>query len=259
MGNSASKIWYDATFDPVTGCYCTCDYCNAKRIATKLGGADELDESKKLEKLMDTHVIDKPLQKTDSNGHTEDAPYPFGFEPTFHKYRLDGLKDITGKNILVCSAGDLFGPWVPDSWIEAVFDACLNAPGHRYLFLTQFPYRYVQLGRSDRLPAGDEFWYGTTITNPDAPAFWSRDHHTFTCIEPILMPFDVECGITSFLGFTEWVILGAETGIRKQKVKPEFWWIERTVEQIAERGIPLYMENSMKQIWDGKLTKQFPW
>ena len=45
------------------------------------------------------------------------------------------------QTIFVCSMSDLFGAWVPDEWIEAVFEACEKAPQHRYLF----PVSYTHL------------------------------------------------------------------------------------------------------------------
>lgn len=41
--------------------------------------------------------------------------YPLGFNPTFHKYRLDWPKQVvTGSRVFVCSMADMFGEWVPD-------------------------------------------------------------------------------------------------------------------------------------------------
>ena len=45
-------------------------------------------------------------------------PYPYNFTPTLHRYRLNEYRDRKGRNIFVCSMADLFGDWIPDSWIE---------------------------------------------------------------------------------------------------------------------------------------------
>ena len=66
--------------------------------------------------------------------------------------------------IFVGSMADLFGRWVPDDWIEQVFDACRRAPRHTYLFLTKNPQRYCDLASAGKLPTEPNFWYGTTIT-----------------------------------------------------------------------------------------------
>ncbi len=64
--------------------------------------------------------------------------YPFGFEPTYHRYRLDTLDKLKmGNNIFVGAMTDMFGAWVPDQWIKEVFAECVKRPIHNYLFLTK--------------------------------------------------------------------------------------------------------------------------
>lgn len=108
-----SKIeWCDSTWNPVTGCLHGCEYCYARGIAKRFGfGAYEPDINKRV-------LLEPPV----SAG--KKVPYPFNFEPTFHKYRLDEYSIKKGRTIFVCSMADLFGEWVPDEWIEEVFAAC---------------------------------------------------------------------------------------------------------------------------------------
>ena len=95
------------------------------------------------------------------------APYPFGFEPTLHRYRLEQPKKWTEpRTIFVGSMADLFGNPIPDEWIEEVFAACEKAPLHRYLFLTKNPKRYVELYEKGKLPLTENMWYGVSVTNP---------------------------------------------------------------------------------------------
>lgn len=148
-----SKIeWTDSTYNPVTGCYNNCPYCYAHRIANRLKGCDNCPSG-----IVPSQAriieLDHRLQATSKDGKKRNAAYPFGFTPTFHEYRLDDPKSKGfGKNVFVCSMADLFGPWVPDSWIERVFRSCLDAPGHRYLFLTKNPIRYAELAEAGILP-----------------------------------------------------------------------------------------------------------
>ena len=149
--------WSDSTWSPVTGCYHTCPYCYARSTANRFKGCDcavggETDEN--------VVYLKERLTVTSKDGVVRNAAYPFGFTPTFHEYRLnDPLTKGFGKTIFVCSMADLFGDWVPDEWIKKVFDACKAASGHRYLFLTKNPARYIRLYEAGLLPAGDEFWY----------------------------------------------------------------------------------------------------
>lgn len=75
------------------------------------------------------YELDKPAQKYDANWKLTPAPYPCGFEPTFHRYRLEEPSRKTkGRTIFVCSMADLFGAWVPTRWIVDVLDACMATP-----------------------------------------------------------------------------------------------------------------------------------
>jgi hypothetical protein len=50
--------------------------------------------------------------------------YPFGFAPTFHHYRLDEPSKLKKPStIFVGSMADMFGEWVPDSWIGKWYNA----------------------------------------------------------------------------------------------------------------------------------------
>ena len=153
---------------------------------------------------------------------------------------------------------DLFGEWIPDEWITKVFDACKAAEGHRYLFLTKNPERYIKLRESGLLPTGDSFWYGTTATDDTSPIMWAKDLHTFASIEPILGPLCNE-NTPDELGYIDWFIIGAETGNRKDKVIPRREWIEDVVNYARKHGKPVFMKDSLKPIWGEDIITEFPW
>lgn len=251
-----TKIPYaTSTWNPVSGCYHDCPYCYAKGIANRFRGCDGSPDGSTEDKIIE---LDEHLTLTGKDGVTRAAPYPYGFKPTLHRYRLNDLKQKKfGKNIFICSTADLFGNWVPDSWIEAVFKACEESPEHRYLFLTKNPQRYYELGQQNKLPRGENFWYGTTADSPDAPVFFSQMHNTFVSIEPIMKPFGERDG--DVLELIDWVILGTETGNRKDKVVPERSWIEEVVKACREAGKPVFMKDSMMPVWGEDIINQFPW
>jgi protein gp37 len=183
--------------------------------------------------------------------------YPMAFAPTFHRYRLaepQAKKDP--RNVFVCSMADMFGDWVPDNWIQAVFDACAAAPQHRYLFLTKNPGRYTAIAGKKLLPKSDSFWFGSTVTTEKMPLWRSPEHKTFVSIEPIHGEFShIEPSIKLF----DWAIIGAETGNRKGKIKPERKWIESIVEACRAWDTPVFMKNSLSGIWGEPLIQEYPW
>ena len=159
--------------------------------------------------------------------------------------------------IFVCSMADLFGEWVPDEWIEQVFEACEAAPQHRYLFLTKNPKRYVDLYGNGILRVRDSFWYGSTITGANEPFFFSRmpddNPHTFCSIEPIIEP------VGTMQEMPDWVIVGAETGNRKGKVAPCKEWIDEIAAECKRRGKPLFMKDSLHDLMGDDFKQEFPW
>lgn len=255
--NKTKIEWCDSTWNPVTGCLHGCEYCYARGIAERFGG-HTMDGDTTIDSFYD-EVLDEALFVERTNGKKVKAPYPFGFKPTLHRYRLGEYEKKKGRTIFVCSMADLFDSWVPDSWIEEVFAACEKAPQHRYLFLTKNPQRYIDLARAGKLPAKDNMWYGTTATTPDEQFFWGGAWHTFVSIEPILRDYTGEIGGMCDT-FAQWVIVGAETGKRKGKVIPEKSWIEEITKTCIEKNICLLMKDSLIPIvGEENMFREFPW
>lgn len=259
--------WADSTWNPITGCLHNCEYCYAKNIAYRFGtvglesNTENGYECDLYEGTGENHVINSPVLREWKNGRTTKAPYPFCFDPTFHRYKLDEPKRWTKpRNIFVCSMADLFGEWVPDQWILEVFDACDAAPQHRYLFLTKNPERYLKLAEAGKLPNTGNMWFGSTTTTPDTDFFFSDKHHTFWSIEPILKPFrnGLLTGVEA-CEKTNWIIVGAETGNRKNKVIPEASWIMDIVECADVTGTPIFMKESLRGIMGDCFRQEFPW
>ncbi len=173
--NNTKIEWCDSTWNPVTGCLHGCEYCYARNQAKRFegyGGADGKIITYNPLKISELYI---PLTITRKNGKTVTAPYPFGFEPTFHRYLLDIPQHWKKpRTIFVCSMADLFGDWVPDEWIEEVFKACEKATQHRYLFLTKNPKRYGDLAKAGKLPQRENMWYGSTLDNMRAKRYPGR-------------------------------------------------------------------------------------
>lgn len=269
MGASTKIDWADASWNPVTGCLHGCEYCYARRIAERfgshIGSTDAL------------HELDGPIRCSDtycfmriagiSTGRKQ--PYPYDFEPTLHRYKLDEPKHWKKpRTIFVCSMADLFGDWVPDEWIKAVFDACADAPQHRYLFLTKNPKRYIEthpwyLSRIQRISKAFEAWFGYTydgVGNDEIRKALKRQYslHQFISIEPMRGAIWQD-EIDAITATCDWIIIGAETGNRKGKVKPDKRWIMKIVENCDISSIPVFMKESLRGIMGADFRQEFPW
>jgi len=253
VGKKTKIDWADSTWNPVTGCLHNCDYCYARNIANRFSATS------------DWHVYPAPLVLDEpyrNCGEGRAEPYPHGFAPTFHRYRLgDPARWKKPRTIFVCSMADLFGKWVPDEWIKEVINACLEAPQHRYLFLTKNPARYMHLIANGIIPEDQpNFWLGSTATIPEVEFFWHDTVNTFVSIEPILAPFHdlTDEGIEP-ASKTGWVIIGAETGSRANKVIPKKEWIDEIAGVAKKAGTPVFMKESLRELMGDDFIQQFPW
>lgn len=259
--NRSRIEWCDHTWNPITGCRHNCPYCYAKRMSARFSGDVRLNKMSKQDYSLvpaadgegNLYELDSPMLNETGNP----LVYPFGFEPTLHKYRMDTPEKLkTGKNIFVGAMADIFGGWVPDEWIQEVFGICWKYPVHNYLFLTKNPERYERIDAAGFLPAEKNWWYGSTLTTPEDKCFISNAHNTFWSIEPIHAPFHIWDKDEFSPG---WVIIGAETGHRKGKIIPQKEWIEDIVEWCDRSGVPVFMKDSLHPIiGESNMRRDFP-
>lgn len=292
MGYKTKIDWADATWNPVTSCLHGGDYCYARKIAERFRAREIYDPEcqcqrhliargmlKGTGKLLE---LDYPWKQKNKDGSITNAAYPFGFEPTFHRYKLDEpRKWKKPRTIFVCSMADLFGKWVPDEWIREVFEACDAAPQHRYLFLTKNPKRLVKMANAhcvrewneenpDKphpqtgefenvlpLPVRKNWWFGSTLDNANARRFQGDfTWNSFTSIEPLTEYMDM--GLGSF-GSDRWTIIGTETGNRKGKIAPKREWVENILEAAAITGVKVFMKESLRELMGDDFRQEFPW
>jgi len=131
-------------------------------------------------------------------------------------------------------------------WWEKILWRIQENPQHTFFFLTKFPMSYP-------LGVPSNCYLGVTITTEKEIELRTppvlQAEHSFASVEPIQEPIDSHllCGRG-----LEWVILGAETGNRKEKVIPPPEWIE----PFLSLPIPLYMKQNLP--WSGPWRKEFP-
>jgi protein gp37 len=287
-----TKIEYcDSTWNPVTGCRHGCGYCYARGIAKRFEGAWDGCGNQKLGYPYSAY--EPPMEVTgnehgglglkycvgsEKNGDRKliNAPYPYGFHPTLHRHRLEsGTKRWKKpRTVFVGSMCDLFGEWVPDEWIKAVFDACVAAPQHRYLFLTKNPARYDRIDMMLHRPCPPylrmkNLWFGATITNQkDSNRYIAfpamPDCNRFLSIEPILSaikkPFSSGTAQWSIGKNVSWVIIGAMTGPGANEHRPRREWIDDICTEADHWNIPVFMKDSLAGIvGEGNMRRELPW
>lgn len=244
--NKTKIDWATMSWNPVTGCRHGCPYCYAQRTAHRFDAGME-DPAPMQGGL---HVVERKIKGT---------PYPYGFEPTLHRYRLDQPERQTEpQTVFVCSMADLFGRWVPTSWIVEVLDACRRAPWHRYLFLTKNPARYLELDHLALLPHESNFWYGTTVAKQGDPGMYAMQGvnlNSFWSMEPLLGPVDMSAAE----GLPSWIILGAETGNRPDKVIPRREWVDKITAFCEENEIPVFYKGNLREHFPDLPASAFPW
>lgn len=284
MGIKTKISWADATWNPVTGCLHGCEYCYARKIAERFEPYEIYDPEMALQRhaiankqligLGAPYVLDFPWQQRNKNGTIQNAPYPFGFVPTFHRYKLDEpQKWKKPRNIFVCSMADLFGDWVPDEWIDDVIKATQRALQHRYLFLTKNPERYgewlerFEEGRISELDELENCWFGASASNNAELERANRSKAQWVSIEPIRERIETdEDPFIEFNPYTgakrkrwAWVVIGAETGNSKNKVAPKREWIDDIATACADYGTPVFMKESLRELMGDDFKQEFPW
>ena len=286
MGIKTKIDWCDSTWSPVTGCLHGCEYCYARRIAERfrpeyvsgMYGTNESEVSSRT-----NYELKEPMRRCryESDGVKllyEKTAYPFGFVPTFHRYRLEEPQRWKKpRNIFVCSMADLFGDWVPDEWIREVVAACDAAPQHRYLFLTKNPSRYKELDGIVHWPSFEETYIeksrprmilGASATNDAQMKIAYDSDADWVSIEPIHEPLLPEWFVSSIgsddgqsIEFRrwEWVVIGAETGNRKDKIIPKKEWIQEIADICLQEGTPVFMKESLRDLMGDDFRQEFPW
>ena len=270
MGIKTKISWADATWNPVTGCLHGCEYCYARKIAERFG-------SNQMPIFTNYPVLDEPVRSVGFDGE-KIQPYPFDFTPTFHRYKLDEpQKWKKPRNIFVSSMADLFGEWVPDAWIREVVAACDAAPRHRYLFLTKNPSRYKEFDGLVHWPSLEEtdieksrpyIMLGASATNEAQMKAAYDSDADWVSIEPIHEHLLTEWFVSSIgsddgqcIEFRrwEWVVIGAETGNRKDKIIPKKEWIQEIADICLQEGTPVFMKESLRTLMGDDFRQEFPW
>lgn len=170
------------------------------------------------------------------------------------------------KKIFVGSMTDVFGPWVPDWMIFALFDGMAQATRQTFQLLTKRPERMSaavcdwlrQVGKG-QLPKN--IWLGTSAEDQkrlDDHLPWlnrTLAQVRFLSLEPLLGPiqmFDVDGAAARGMAednehvllwpvdMVDWVIIGGESGHAARPLKIK--WVEDILRQCKGDNIPAFVK-----------------
>jgi len=176
------------------------------------------------------------------------------FEPTWKpKAFASGMPKDPGQLVFVNSMSDP-AFWERD-WIRAVLARIHHNPQHQFAFLTKAPWgAYWKFH-----PTPANIWWGVTATDEAslqlvAAYAWSNvGDRMFVSLEPLHGPV-TDPTLSPF----SWVIVGAETGNRKDRIAPDPHWIENIIIDCDKSETPLWMKNNLRPYWSGELIQQRP-
>ncbi len=96
------------------------------------------------------------------------------------------------------------------------------------------------------------------MTNPENDFYIDNMRNTFLSIEPLLKPFPIGNALQK--DDINWIIIGAETGNRKNKVVPRKEWIDNICKTADIFNIPVFMKEScVPIIGEENMRREFPW
>ena len=209
--------WTDVTLNSIVGCPHKCAYCYARKQAKR-------------------------------QLHNCEICYQFISHP--HLERLYQIKPTQKpKKIFIDSMWDWNVNGIEKDWLIDILNKMKECPQHTFQILSKRPERY------SRFEYPNNVWLGTSITTTedkyrvtDLLNFNSKNVK-FISIEPIHERIDF------WFSKINWIIVGAETGSRKNKIIPEKKWIESILKNARAENIPVFIKDNVN--WH-KQIREFP-
>ena len=234
--------WCNLTWNPVWGCRNNCKYCYARGISKRFWAKMiEIESDYHHQIKQDWVLTGEELRKLHD------------FKPTLFYSQLNKSFPKKPQRIFVGSMSEIY--YWEDRWLEKVLEKVKLYPQHAFQFLTRHPEVYLNYDFPKNC------WLGITITDTKNFDYleYSKfkisnpDNLKFISFEPLLDKISLN------LENINWVILGAETGKRKDKIFAKRTWIESILINCYKKGIPVYIKDSIIK-WQPQLKKfkKFP-
>lgn len=212
--------WTDETWNPVTGCVKVspgCKHCYAEKFSERFRGTIQ------------------------ANGKLH--PFYSGFDPLLRPERLDQPHNWSSpRRVFVNSMSDLFGEFVPDEFLEQVFDVMRATPQHTYQVLTKRADRLREWTRTRTwLKRAPHIWLGVSVEDKKYGLPRVRDLRgaqasvRFLSIEPLLESL----GKVDLRGI-DWVIVGGESGPKAREMDPK--WVREIRDQCLHAGVAFFFK-----------------
>jgi len=221
--------WAGMGWNPVKGCRNTCNYCYAYFIS-KTRYPDKFEPRIFPERLIAPKIT--PIPKSE---------------------RIRNM--IRNRIVFTVSMGELFGPWVPDDWIEQVLDAIRKAPDYWIFALsTKYPQRLVGIDFPENV------WIGTTVdkqfrVKAVEEAFQQvKATVKFVSCEPLLEPV-----VFNNIGLFDWLIIGAQSRFYQNQPpwQPEWAWCESLIKQARDANLKVFIRPNLK-VGPHEKPKEYP-
>ncbi len=168
---------------------------------------------------------------TNRFGLSSDFTKPIYAKQKFKKIRKNGVYFLTGMS----------DPSVwNDEWLESSFVELKNNPNAIGIYLTKKPEKVSAI----KIP--DNAWFGVTVTcKNDIKRIESlktliKCRHYHVTFEPLFE----NIGFVDLRGI-DWIVIGTETGNRKNKAVTKIDWINNIVEQARRDGCKIFMKEDL--------------
>lgn len=255
MGRTSIE-WASHTWNPVSGCTKVsqgCKNCYAERLVQRFG---------------------REGQAVDSDGRVHHPMrHPKFTQIVLHPERLlEPIRWHKPRRVFVCSISDLFHEDVPESFIEAVLNACDRAAdlhGHTFMVLTKRPQRmrkvvdrwWERMKLRGIEPRMDRIWFGVSVEDQAAaesriPALLATPAAVrFISAEPMLGPVSLLewlpiRPVTYPIRYLRqddapaapihWIICGGESGPAARPTHPD--WVRDLHAQACAAQIPFFFK-----------------
>jgi protein gp37 len=171
------------------------------------------------------------------------------FRPHWVQRNFDRPMPRKPARIFVNSMSDL-ADW-KDEWFDKVTCKIAKHPEHLFCFLSKRPWLSGWVSLPNAM-------LGYSVTQQvDLDQLAKRRHGgvSFLSLEPLHGPLNL-----NLVWRPRWIIVGAETGNRKERVLPKFTWLMHIRNYAVMNSIPLFFKESLRVFWthDGYFPQEYP-